>query len=80
VTTVFFGIDQSRGEGMPILFETQILGGQHDRYKKQYSTLKEAEDGHRQACEMAFNDMLHSSTEYVQSQGSTYSETRRRTA
>ena len=46
VCTVFLGIDVAFGDGEPILFETMVLGGAHDRELYRYCTWQEAEDGH----------------------------------
>lgn len=53
VSTVFLGIDHSWGDGPPLLFETMIFGGEHDKDQWQYSTWDEAEKGHKEACELA---------------------------
>ena len=54
VSTVFLGIDHNFGDGPPLLFETMIFGGEHDRYCNRYSTWEEAEGGHKTACALAF--------------------------
>jgi hypothetical protein len=48
VSTVFLGLDHGYG-GPPIIFETMIFGGPHDKYQERYSTWQEAEEGHRRA-------------------------------
>lgn len=53
VSTVFIGLDHSFGGPKPLLFETMIFGGKHDEYQERYSTWEEAEEGHREACELA---------------------------
>ena len=53
VSTVFLGMDHSFGGGLPVLFETMIFGGKHDRYQERYHTWKEAESGHEAACMLA---------------------------
>ena len=59
VSTVFLGIDHSYGTEQagqkPILFETMIFGGLHDGYMERYCTWEEAEAGHANMCEMAFD-------------------------
>jgi hypothetical protein len=57
ISTVFLSLDHgvSRffgGEGLPVLFETMIFGGEHGDYQERYSTYDEAEEGHRKAVEM----------------------------
>lgn len=49
VSTVFLGLDHSFGGQIPILFETMIFGGKHDRYQERYATWKSAERGHEKA-------------------------------
>lgn len=57
VSTVFLGIDHSfgRGDG-PILFETMIFGGPHDRFQERYATWDEAIAGHAKALALALAD------------------------
>jgi hypothetical protein len=58
VSTVFLGIDHNlSGKGPPLLFETMIFGGTHNDYQKRYSTYKEAEEGHKEACKLAFENI-----------------------
>lgn len=46
VSTVFLGLDHNfRDKGKPILFETMVLPD-HPDFMEQYSTYKEAEEGH----------------------------------
>ncbi len=52
VSTVFLGIDHSYGRGEPALFETMIFGGEHDEDTWRYATWKEAEEGHKKACNL----------------------------
>ena len=54
VSTVFLGLDDSFGEGKPMLFETMIFGGPHDQDQERYSTWAEAEAGHAKMCKKAF--------------------------
>lgn len=49
VSTVFLGLDHGYGSGPPILWETMIFGGKHDRYQERYSTRADAEAGHQRA-------------------------------
>ena len=46
ISTVFLGIDHGYN-GVPLLFETMIFGGEHDGYQERYSTWEEAEKGHQ---------------------------------
>lgn len=57
VSTIFLGIDYNFGGGPPLLFETMIFGGEHDRYCKRYPTWEEAEGGHKTACVFAFGQL-----------------------
>lgn len=54
VSTVFLGLDHSRGQGPPLIFETMIFGGEHDQFQERCSTWDEAEAMHARACELAF--------------------------
>jgi len=47
VSTVFLGIDHQHGEGAPILFETLVFGGEFDEEMERYSTLEQAQAGHK---------------------------------
>lgn len=49
VSTVFLGLDHSFEGELLTLFETMIFGGKHNAYQKRYTTLKEAEEGHKVA-------------------------------
>lgn len=47
ISTVFLGLDHNLwGRGAPILFETLIFGGAHDREMWRYATRQQAQDGH----------------------------------
>ena len=52
VSTVFLGLDHSFGDGLPLLYETMIFGGEHDQYQARYSTWEQAKAGHERAVEM----------------------------
>jgi hypothetical protein len=52
ISTVFLGMDHQIFEGKPMLFETMVFGGEHDRYQERYSTWEEAEAGHQKVCEL----------------------------
>jgi hypothetical protein len=54
VSTIFLGLDYSFGGGEPLLFETMIFGGDHNRYQRRYATWKQAEAGHQEAIELVF--------------------------
>ncbi len=49
ISTVFLGLDHrsSSDDRAPILFETQVYGGHHDRYMMRYHTRTEALLGHQ---------------------------------
>ena len=53
ISTVFLGMNHSFSKGPPLLFETMIFGGEHDRDLWRYSTWEEAEKGHLEACKLA---------------------------
>ena len=47
ISTVFLGVDMRHlGVGPPVLFETMVFGGAHDRTTRRYATRTEAEIGH----------------------------------
>jgi hypothetical protein len=47
VSTVFLGLDHNHfGHGPPLLFETMVFLGDSTIEQEQYSTWREAEDGH----------------------------------
>jgi len=53
ISTVFLSLDHSFGDsGGPVLFETMVLGGEHDGHQERYRTYEEAEEGHTRICEM----------------------------
>src|ERR1700738_1927716 len=56
VSTVFLGIDYNFNfyrSGPPLLWETMIFGGHHDRYCQRYATREEALAGHVTAVQIA---------------------------
>lgn len=54
VSTIFLAIDHNFcGSGPPILFETMILGGEHDGEQYRYATKEEAMKGHAAAVALA---------------------------
>ena len=54
VSTVFLGLDHRWfGDGPPLLFETMIFGGRHDRHQTRASTWDEAEQQHAAAVVLA---------------------------
>lgn len=47
VSTVFLGIDYNFSpNGLPLVFETMVFGGDYDQYTDRYTTWDEAEEGH----------------------------------
>ena len=57
VSTVFLGIDHNlRDGGPPLLWETMIFGGPHDRYRKLYASREAALAGHHTALQLARGD------------------------
>lgn len=56
VSTVFLGLDYGFGMGPPLLFETMIFNEKHDGDTWRYSTWKQAEAGHKKACELILSE------------------------
>lgn len=54
ISTMFVGLDHSGGKptSRPLLFETMIFGGKHDRWQDRCSTWEEAEAMHERAVAM----------------------------
>lgn len=46
VSTVFLGLDQSFGAGVPLYFETMVFGGKNDQHMERYDTWLHAKEGH----------------------------------
>jgi hypothetical protein len=54
VSTVFLGLDYNFWErGRPLLWETMIFGGRHDKYCRRYATREDALAGHACAVKIA---------------------------
>ena len=50
VSTVFLGLDHNMsGEGLPILWETMVFGGEYGGYDLRYDTYQAAAEGHAHA-------------------------------
>ena len=49
VSTVWLGLDHRLSGDKPLIFETMVFGGKNDGYQQRYSTLKEAQTGHKKA-------------------------------
>lgn len=47
VSTVWLGVNYNWGDGAPIIFESMIFGGDRNGDMVRYSTLEQAEAGHR---------------------------------
>jgi len=48
ISTVWIGLNHNFGDGEPLIFETMVFGGKEsDLDMDRYSTLKEAEKGHK---------------------------------
>jgi len=58
VSTVFLALDHGFGEGLPILWETMVFGGQHDGFCKRYTSRESAEKGHARIVENLGSDDL----------------------
>lgn len=55
VSTIFLSSTARKdAAGMPLLFETMIIGGEHDGYQRRYATYGDAEKGHQETIEMLF--------------------------
>lgn len=52
VSTVFLGVNLAYFGGPPLLFETMIFGGKHDRTLRRCSTWEEAERQHAETVEL----------------------------
>ncbi len=60
VSTVFLGLDHNFiNDGTPILFETMIFGGKYDQEQWRYCTWKEAEEGHKKACQLVGLNLIY---------------------
>lgn len=46
VSTVWLGLDHQYGDGPPLIFETQVFGGEWDAEQWRYTTEEEAARGH----------------------------------
>ena len=47
VSTVWLGLDHELGfDGPPLIFETMIFGGEHDKFQERYSTEEQARARH----------------------------------
>jgi hypothetical protein len=57
---VFLGFDYNfSGNGPPLLWETMIFGGRHDRTCQRYASCKDALAGHVRAVEFAKDKSAH---------------------
>lgn len=55
ISTVFMSMSGRKDQtGRPLVFETMIFGGEHDRYQRRYATYDDAERGHQETIEMIF--------------------------
>jgi hypothetical protein len=53
VSTVFLGLDHNwTGHGLPVLWETLVMGGPHDGHMRRYTSRAEAIAGHQAVCRM----------------------------
>jgi hypothetical protein len=53
VSTVFLGMDLDfLGKGQPVLWETMVFGGRHDKFQERYTTRAAAEIGHERVVTM----------------------------
>lgn len=65
ISTVALGINYNFGEGEPDIFETMIFGGAENQYCERYSTIKQAETGHKEAVWLAIKTLPKSIYEAV---------------
>ena len=56
VSTIFLGLDHGFGEGPPLLWETMIFGGTHDKDQWRYSSRADAVAGHEAAVALVLSD------------------------
>ena len=47
ISTVWLGLNHQFGNGPPLIFETMVFGGKYDGEQERYSTLEEAQNGHK---------------------------------
>jgi hypothetical protein len=52
ISTVFLGLDHYFFGDKPVLWETNIFGGEHDGYQERYSSKEDALKGHKKACDL----------------------------
>lgn len=52
VSTVFLGLSHGSDNGLPILFETLVFGGEFDGYMVRYTNFDDALIGHSKVCYM----------------------------
>ena len=50
ISTIFLGINHNFGEGIPILYETMVFGGDSHGDMERYATVEEALVGHGHFC------------------------------
>jgi hypothetical protein len=62
VSTIFLTCEAGKRDGMPVLFETMVFGGDHDEYTERYCTWDEAEAGHEATVQMIINSRLIENT------------------
>lgn len=61
ISTVCIGIPSDHdADGRPLIFETRVLGGEHDQYMERYATPEEARAGHVKLCQ----EMLEQQTAF----------------
>jgi hypothetical protein len=59
VSTVWLGVDHNFSEyGPPLIFESMIFGGEHDREQRRYPTLEQAKAGHAELVAMVLKEQL----------------------
>jgi hypothetical protein len=56
VSTVFLAINHNYRYGTPLLFETMIFNGEHDKSQWRYTTIIKARRGHQRAVALARGD------------------------
>jgi hypothetical protein len=51
VSTVWLGMNHGHDEGLPVIFESMVFGGESDDYCERYTAETEAKAGHKRIVE-----------------------------
>lgn len=52
VSTVYLGLDHGWMQPAPVLWETMVFGGEHDRHCERWMSHEDAVNGHKKVCEV----------------------------